>query len=79
MELLKRGIQTYLVVLAGITVLTIVWGANIFWLGNTTAEIGWPILIGLTFVVVALLVWVHQRGDSAKELDTEPFDWNSRK
>jgi hypothetical protein len=83
MDLLKRGIQSYAWLVGGAIVLALVWGTNLLVLHNTTAEIGWPVLVGVTVVVMLLGGGLHYL-DTKSKADTHHGHtavtrlWNSR-
>ncbi|MFB6299310.1 MAG: hypothetical protein ABEH65_03530 [Halobacteriales archaeon] len=54
MEILDSGVRLYLLVLTGVATGTVVWGINRFLLGNTSGGTGWPVMIGVSVVIVAL-------------------------
>lgn len=77
MTVFKRGVQLYLVVVAFIATLGLVWGANRLVLENTTAATGWPVMAGLAGVVVVIGVFVHRRRKpSEPEPVLAPYPWS---
>lgn len=72
------GIRLYLLVLAFIATLTIVWATNGFLLDNTTRATGWPLLIGITGVFVTLGVLFHYlRSTNDSDPTLAPYPWSS--
>lgn len=85
MDVLARGLQSYLTVLGAVLLLALVWAANRYLTASTTAETGWPVLIAITLLLVVLVVvGRHLAGRAGERLPLvgrEPGtrDWNSRK
>ena len=81
MTAFDKGIQLYLLGLASIATLTIVWGTNAFLLDNVTNVTAWPLMIGITGMFVALGVLVHRlraANDSDPSLSSYPWSNNDR-
>lgn len=78
MTAFERGIQVYLLVLAFIATLTVVWGTNGFVLDNATAATGWPLLIGIAGVFVVIgVVWHHLRAKNDHDPTLSPYPWSN--
>lgn len=84
MDFLRRlgqGIRLYAVLLGTAMLIAVVWWANGAFLGNTTAETGWPVIVGVVAVpVVAVLVvklLYAGSGDEPYDTNDEPYDWQS--
>lgn len=83
MNLLTRGIHGYLVIVGGIALLAVVWWANQYLFKNTTAEAGWPLLVGAAMLLVVLIVGVRRLMASSVvagvyHRPTAPYGWGSR-
>lgn len=56
MDILTRVIQGYLIIVGGIVLLALVFGANQYLFKNTTAETGWPLLVEAVIMIVVLIM-----------------------
>lgn len=85
MDLLSRGVHVYGLLVWGVLGLVLVWGGNRFVFHNTAAEIGWPVLVGVTVSLTAVIAVVHhlmvisRKNASSWESPDIPYRWNSRK
>lgn len=84
MDVLTRGMQGSWVVLGGLVMLVLVWGVNRVVFGNTTAETGWPLLVGTAIALFGLYGFTRlataASGDrEVHRRDSKPRRWNSRK
>jgi predicted lysophospholipase L1 biosynthesis ABC-type transport system permease subunit len=85
MDILARGLQSYLTALGAVLMLVLVWGANRYLTDSTTAETGWPVLIAITLgLVVVVVVGRYLAGRAADKLPivgrtADTRDWNSRR
>ena len=61
MDVFTRGLQAYLVGLALIAALCIVWATNAFVLNNTAAGTGWPLMAAIAAALVLLGVMIRRR------------------
>lgn len=80
MELLRRGVQSYLVILGGVSILVFLWGANRFLLDSSATDIRWPLLVGITVVLVVLLMLLHRVVSTGgrEEVMADNYPWNNR-
>ena len=78
---LGQGVRLYAVLLGTALLVAVVWWANGAFFGNTTAETGWPVIVGVVVVpVVAVLVvklLFAESEDEPYDPNDEPYDWQS--
>lgn len=85
MDVLSRGLQSYLTIVGGVLLLALVWAGNRYLMNSTTAETGWPMLIAVALLLMVLIVGGrHLAARSADRLPfvgrgSKPHDWNSRR
>lgn len=84
MDVLKRlgqGIRLYVVLLGSALLLAVVWWVNGSVLANTTAETGWPVMVGVVVATVVALAILRQfsasSDDTSYDARDEPYDWQS--
>lgn len=56
MDVLARGLQSWLTVLGGVLLLALVWSANRYLTDSTAAETGWPVLVAIAALLLVLIV-----------------------
>lgn len=82
MNVLNRGIQSYVLFIGGLVIVVAVWGANLYLFDNSTADVGWPVLLGVAVLLLGIVVGLRRlvatSGGDSRSL-VSPYDWNSRK
>lgn len=78
---LGQGVRLYAVLLGSALLIAVVWWVNRSVLGNTTAETGWPVMVGIVVVPVATVIVVKllfagSEREPYRDRD-EPYDWRS--
>lgn len=75
-DVLNRGIQLYLVVLAIVSAIAATWATNRFILDNTTAGTGWAVMIGIAVSLVTVgLVVRYLRLPTDPDPPGEDYPW----
>lgn len=85
MDVLARGLQSYLTILGAVVILALVWVGNRYLAHSTAAETGWPVLVAITVLLLVLVVGgrhlADRAGDRLPVIGREPDirDWNNRR
>lgn len=75
-DVLNRGIQVYLVLLAVVSAIAVTWATNRFVLDNTTAGTGWAVMIGIAVSLVTVgLVVRYLRLSIDQDPPAEDYPW----
>ena len=76
MNLFVRGLQAYLLGLALLTAVGIVWATNAFVLNLTATGTGWPLMVAVAGVLVLLgLVIRHRWRTTHRDSTVEQVPW----
>ena len=76
MTLFKRGLQLYSILLVLLSMIIAIWGTNKFYLGQTTAATGWPLIIGTAVGIVLIGAGVrHLTATPEQDPVSEDYPW----